>query len=55
MSDFSPAQLRQMSEAQLAGLVAELEERAELFDARVRMYVNDELRRRHLPPIRGRR
>jgi ribosomal protein L29 len=43
--------LRDLSDAELVALVVELEERAEQFDARTRLRVNDELRRRRLPLI----
>lgn len=45
------AWLRSMTDAELIGLVAELETREEQFDAKVRQQVNDELRRRRLPTI----
>jgi hypothetical protein len=39
--------LRGLTDQELDAVVAELEARAEMFDARVRMLVHDELRRRH--------
>lgn len=47
----SEAYLRSLTDEELAVVVAELEARAEQFDAKVRLQVNDELRRRHLPLI----
>jgi hypothetical protein len=44
-----------MTDAELAAVVAELEDRAEQFSAQVRSQVNDELRRRRLPVIGCRR
>ncbi len=49
------AALRKMTDAELAAIVAELEERADLFDAKTRQLLNDELRRRRLPLVHGRR
>jgi len=43
------AWLRQLPDAELAALVAELEERAEQFSMATRAAVNDELRRRKMP------
>lgn len=40
--------LRPLSDLELEGLVAELEERGEQFDASLRQKVNDELRRRRM-------
>lgn len=52
----SPADhLRDMTDAELAAVVAELEERAEQFSAKVRSQVNDELRRRRLPVLAQRK
>ena len=50
----SPEHLGQLADAELAALVAELEERVELFDARLKSYVNDELRRRRMPTLNSR-
>lgn len=47
--------LRDLSAVDLQALVAELETRAEQFDARVRVAVNDELRRRRMPLVGERR
>lgn len=41
--------LRQLTDAELAIVVHELEERAEQFSMATRQVVNDELRRRKLP------
>ncbi len=43
--------LREMSDSELDGIVHELEARAEQFDAKTRLQVNDELRRRKKPLI----
>jgi hypothetical protein len=43
--------LRHLTDDELRGLVAELEERAEQFSMTTRQLVNDELRRRKLPVI----
>lgn len=43
--------LREMTDAELIELAAELQERAEQFDAKTRMLVNDELRRRKMAVI----
>jgi hypothetical protein len=47
--------LRTFTDDELRAVVAELEERTEQFDAKVRQQVNDELRRRRLPLVKGRR
>lgn len=44
----SPLDLQALTDPELAVLVAELEERSEQFDAKVRADVNDELRRRRM-------
>lgn len=43
--------LRGLTDAELLAVAAELQERAEQFDAQARMHINDELRRRQLPVI----
>jgi hypothetical protein len=43
--------LRSCSDAELLEIATELQERAEQFDARTRMLVNDELRRRKMAVI----
>jgi hypothetical protein len=43
--------LRELTDAELATLAVELQERAEQFAAETRMRVNDELRRRKMPTI----
>jgi hypothetical protein len=43
--------LRQLTNTELAALVAELEERAEQFSMSTRAAVNDELRRRKMPLV----
>lgn len=43
-----------MTDAELAAIVAELEDREEFFDTKTRSQVNDELRRRHMPVVRTR-
>jgi hypothetical protein len=43
--------LRALSDAALLALAEELQERAEQFDSRARMQVNDELRRRKMPLV----
>jgi hypothetical protein len=47
--------LRALTDDELRILVAEIEERAELFDTKVRAEINDELRRRRMELIKGRR
>lgn len=47
--------LREMTDAELESVVAELEERAEMFDAKVRQQVNDELRRRQKKTLKEKR
>lgn len=47
--------LRYLTNTELAAVVEELEERAEQFDAKVRMQINDELRRRRLPTLNERK
>jgi hypothetical protein len=44
----TPTRLRGLTDVELHALVAELEERSEMFDARTRQAVNDELRRRRM-------
>lgn len=51
MSAGRPEWLHGMSDQELLVVVAELEARAEQFDANTRLLVNDELRRRKLPTI----
>lgn len=41
--------LRALSDAELNGVVAELEARAEQFSMQTRQLINDELRRRKMP------
>jgi D-arabinose 5-phosphate isomerase GutQ len=43
--------LRAHTNAELLALAGELQERAEQFDAKTRMLINDELRRRKLPVV----
>lgn len=43
--------LRNLTEQELDALVKEVEARAEQFDSKVRVQINDELRRRKLPLI----
>lgn len=48
------AWLREMTDAELLAVVAELEERQEQFDTKTRSLFNDELRRRRMPLVRTR-
>lgn len=43
--------LRGLSDTDLLAVAGELQDRAEQFDARTRMQVNDELRRRKMPIV----
>lgn len=43
--------VRALSDVELATIALELEERAELFAQSTRTLVNDELRRRKMPPL----
>lgn len=43
--------LRRLTDAELAAVVSELEERAEQFSMTTRQQVNDELRRRRMPVL----
>lgn len=43
--------LELMTDAELEAIVEELAERGDQFDAKTRMLVNDELRRRRLPLV----
>lgn len=47
--------LRNLSDRELRAVAAELEDRAEQFDSKVRAQVNDELRRRRMPTVQGKR
>lgn len=44
----SEERLRSLTDPEILAVVAEIEERSELFDAKVRQQVNDELRRRKM-------
>ena len=43
--------LRGLTDSELTEVAIELQERAEQFDAKIRMRVNDELRRRKMPIV----
>lgn len=43
--------LRELTDTELVAVAGELQERAEEFDAKTRMLLNDELRRRRMPVI----
>lgn len=47
--------LRDLNDSELQALVAELEERVDQFDAKTRMQINDELRRRRMALPKARR
>lgn len=47
--------LRDLNDIELQALVSELEERADQFDAKARMQINDELRRRRMTLPKARR
>lgn len=47
--------LRKLNDTEIRALSSEFQERAEQFDAKTRMLVNDELRRRRMPTVQGRR
>lgn len=47
--------LRALPDVELLAVAQELQERAEQFDAKTRQRVNDELRRRKMPTVQGRR
>lgn len=47
--------LKSMSDAELQAIVADVEQRAELFDTRIKSLINDELRRRRKKVIRDKR
>jgi hypothetical protein len=51
MGSGNPDWLRSHTDEELLAIAADLQERAECFDAGTRLLVNDELRRRKLPTI----